>query len=113
MFTYFCDNATICNCKGDDFLAMTQTERTKKYQAKCDAITIRPPLEHGQAIRAAADQAGQSVTAYILEAVRDIYSWAKKDIQTDVPVCYCVETLQLPKRKITDEEKQWCEDTWA
>ena len=46
----------------------------------------------------------------IMDAVRDIYSWASKDIQTDVAVRHAVETLQLPKRKITDAEKQWCED---
>jgi len=45
----------------------------------------------------------------IMEGIRDIYSWAKKDIWHDVPVYHKVETLLLPKRKITEEEKQWCE----
>ena len=52
----------------------------------------------------------RDIAQRIMEAVRDIYSWAKKDIQTDVTVRHSVETLQLPKRKITDEEKLWCED---
>ena len=47
----------------------------------------------------------------ILEGLRDIYSWAKKDIQTQVIVAHKSEILQLPKRMITDAEKQWCEDT--
>ena len=47
----------------------------------------------------------------ILEGLRDIYSWAKKDIQTQVTVTHKTEVLQLPKRMITDQEKQWCEDT--
>ena len=55
----------------------------------------------------------RDIAQRIMEAVRDIYSWASKDIQTDVTVRHAVETLQLPKRKITDEEKQWCEDNIA
>lgn len=41
----------------------------KKYQAGRDAIMLRPPLEDGQAIRAAAAAAGQSVNAYIMDAL--------------------------------------------
>ena len=50
-------------------MAMTPAERVKKYQEKCDAIMLRPPKEKGQQIREAAAAAGQSVQAYILEAV--------------------------------------------
>ena len=46
----------------------------------------------------------------ILESIRDIYSWARRDLQTDVPVYHKKETLPLPRRMITDEEKQWCEE---
>ena len=52
-------------------MAMSAQERVKKYQAKCDAIMIRPSKEIGQGIRDAAADAGQSVQAYILQAVRD------------------------------------------
>lgn len=38
---------------------------------KLDQIKIQPYKEEGQRIRAAAAGAGQSVQAYILEAVRD------------------------------------------
>ena len=51
-------------------MAMSAQERVKKYQAKCDAIMIRPSKETGQEIRTAAADAGQSV-AYILQAIRD------------------------------------------
>ena len=51
-------------------MAMTPTERTKKYQEKCDAIMLRPSKETGQQIRQAAADAGESVSGYILEAVR-------------------------------------------
>lgn len=46
-------------------------EAVKKYQAKLDEIKIRPYKEEGQKIRAAAKEAGESVQAYILEAVRE------------------------------------------
>lgn len=41
----------------------------KKYQEGRDAIMLRPSKEKGLEIRMAAAQAGQSVQAYILEAV--------------------------------------------
>ena len=41
------------------------------YQKNRDAIMLRPAKEDGQRIRSAAATAGQSVQAYILEAVRN------------------------------------------
>ena len=38
------------------------------YNAKCDAITIRPLKPQGTAIRTAAEAAGQSLQGYILQA---------------------------------------------
>ena len=46
----------------------------------------------------------------IMEGIRDVYSWAKKDIKTEVPVQHKVTVMALERRKITDEEKQWCEE---
>jgi len=51
-------------------MALSQTERTKRYQEKRDAIMLRPSKEEGQKIREAAKAAGKSVSAYILDAVR-------------------------------------------
>lgn len=48
----------------------TQTERTRDYQKKCDAIMLRPSLAEGRRIRDAAAAAGETVTQYILRAVR-------------------------------------------
>lgn len=42
-----------------------------KYNAKCDAITLRPHKDAGAAIRQAAADAGQSLQGYILQAVRE------------------------------------------
>lgn len=38
------------------------------YNAKCDVIQLRPIKEQGEAIRAAAAAAGQSLQGYILQA---------------------------------------------
>ena len=42
-----------------------------KYNRSMDAITLRIPKEDGAQIRQAAQDAGQSVTAYIMQAVRE------------------------------------------
>ena len=47
---------------------MTVAERVKKYQATRDAIMLRPSLDHGARIRAAAKRAGRSVQAWVLDA---------------------------------------------
>lgn len=52
-----------------------------KYQKKRDAIMLRPAKEEGEIIRTAAANAGQSVQAYILEAVRD--RMEKEGVKTD------------------------------
>ena len=52
----------------------------------------------------------KDIAERILAGVKDVWSWAKKDIQTDVAVRHSVEDVYLTRRMITDEEKQWCED---
>lgn len=42
-----------------------------RYNAKCEAIQIRPRKEIAQEIRAAAASSGQSLQGYILQAVRE------------------------------------------
>lgn len=53
----------------------TGTEAQKKasteYNRRRDAITLRPTKEEGAQIRQAAADAGKSVQAYILQAVRE------------------------------------------
>ena len=59
---------------------MTTTEAQKRASAnwnrKQDNIMIRPTKEEGALIRQAATDAGMSVQAYILEAIR---AYMKKD----------------------------------
>jgi predicted DNA binding CopG/RHH family protein len=59
---------------------MSSTEAQKRavanYKRKQDNIMIRPTKEEGALIRQAAADAGMSVQAYILEAIR---AYMKKD----------------------------------
>lgn len=50
---------------------MSNIEAVKKYQEKRDSIMLRPSKEDGEVIRKTAKAAGQSVQAYILQAVRE------------------------------------------
>ena len=50
------------------------------------------------------------IAGRIFEGVKDIYGWAKKEIFTEVPVRHCYEVMALERRKITDDEKAWCEE---
>ena len=53
---------------------MASTEAQKRassnYNRKQDNIMVRPSKEEGAAIRQAAADAGQSVQAYVLDAIR-------------------------------------------
>ena len=46
----------------------------------------------------------------IMDGVRDVYSWAKKDILFDLAVRHLTRAVPIKKRMITDEEKRWCEE---
>jgi hypothetical protein len=52
----------------------------------------------------------KDIAERILEGLKDIWSWAKKDIQTNPVVRHSAEDVDIPYRKITEEEKQWCLD---
>lgn len=47
-----------------------QIKASVTYNRSRDSITLRPSKPEGAEIRAAADRAGQSLQAYILEAIR-------------------------------------------
>lgn len=52
-------------------MALSNSERVKRAQAKCDAIMLRPKKEDGHRIRAAAQAAGVPLQRYILQAVEE------------------------------------------
>ncbi|MBQ4322020.1 MAG: hypothetical protein IJC35_07250 [Oscillospiraceae bacterium] len=40
----------------------------------------------------------------IAAGFEEVYGWAKKDIRWDIPICHKVETVELPRRIISDAE---------
>jgi len=46
----------------------------------------------------------------IMNGIREVYGWARKDIQTDVEVRHVCRALPLSRRVITEAEKIKCED---
>ena len=78
-----------------------------KYGLDYDLTRLR---EHGQDEYNKVMAERYDIAERILEGIRDVYGWAKKDIQTQVPVRHHFHTLQLERRKISDEEVAWCKD---
>jgi len=44
----------------------------------------------------------------VIAAVKEVYEWAKKDIQTHFPVRHVCKTIPVSRRIITDEELEYC-----
>lgn len=55
------------------------------YNAKCDRISARPVKPVGNAIRAAAKAAGQSVQAYVLQACAERMTREVQPLTIDAP----------------------------
>ena len=53
----------------------------------------------------------KDIAERILASLKEIWSWAQKDVQADVVIRHRTDTVPLAKRMITDEEKQWCEQS--
>lgn len=66
-------------------MALSAAKRAsdKRHQDKLDVLKIQPYKAEGAAIRAAAAAAGQSVQAYILEAVRQRMQREQQAQQSD------------------------------
>lgn len=52
----------------------------------------------------------KDIAERIMNGIREVYSWAKKDILTQLPVRHEKKIMALLRRQITDEERQWCEE---
>ena len=81
---------------GDTMSTEAQKRASTNYNRKQDNIMVRPTKEEGAAIRAAAASVGQSVQAYILQAVRE----RMEREQTQIPQWVQVD----PKRILLLEE---------
>ena len=53
----------------------------QRYQAKCDAITIRPLKEDGEQIRSASEKLGfDSLTKFIMVAIKEYIENHKEEL---------------------------------
>ena len=50
----------------------------------------------------------KDIAERIVQGAKEVYSWAKKDILTQVPVDHEAKVLKLKKRMITEAERDWC-----
>lgn len=50
----------------------------------------------------------KDIAERILEALKDVYSWAKKDIKKEVPVHHIFRNITIHKRTVTDQEAELC-----
>ena len=81
-----------------------QARRMKlKYGLEYDPKGSQHQFNKGMAER-------KDIAERILEGLKDIYSWSKKEILTDCPVRHIHRKMELSKRLVTEEEKQWCEN---
>lgn len=53
----------------------------------------------------------RDIAERIMTGVKEVLSWASKDIKTELPVKVVRRAVDIRRRFITDEEKQWCEET--
>ena len=52
----------------------------------------------------------KDIAIRIVAGLKEIYSWAKKEILTDCEVKHLSQKVTLSKRMVTEEEKTWCEE---
>lgn len=53
----------------------------------------------------------REIAERILDGIREVYAWAKKEIFTELPVRHVVREVRLNRRFITEKERLWCEET--
>ena len=77
-----------------------------KYGRPYDTALAKPCTKDGEN-----KQMGEryDIAERILFAVKDVASWAGKDVQTEVKVRHVLTTVDLIPRLITEEEKRHCE----
>ena len=46
----------------------------------------------------------------VIACIKEVYAWASKDIQSEIPVRHCRERVELTWRPFTEDEKNWCEE---
>ena len=102
-----------CAAAGD---LSPRTLHYKEAQARRMTLKYDLPYDLKKAKRGTVDAYNKTmserydIAERILDAVREVYSWAKKEIFKEVPLQHVTETVDLERRVITEEEKEWCEN---
>jgi hypothetical protein len=76
-----------------------------KYDADYESIE---DAEQKRFVKCMAER--KDIAERILLAVKDIYSWAQKEILTEPVLLHKMEQIPIHKRMVTDEEAQACRD---
>ena len=85
-----------------------QKRRMKlKYGLEYNAVWGAPDYREERHKKDMAER--YDIAERIITAVKDIHSWAMKDIYTDIPVRHVAEAVPLTRRVITEAEKEKCE----
>lgn len=108
---------TQCGCAGD---LSPRLLHYGKAQARRMALKYNLPYDPQKATVSLSQDDRNKRTAErkdiaerIVQGAKEIYSWAKNEILTQVPVDHEAKVMYLLRRVITDEEKQWCESNIA
>ena len=85
-----------------------QARRMKlKYGAEYDPVTWKTGSAEDAFTKSMAER--RDIAERIVAGISEVYSWARKDIRTDVKIKTVFQVIPVPRRFITDEEKAWCE----
>ena len=88
----------------------------REAQERRMALKYNMPYKYKEAKAGTVDDYNKTMTERydiaerIMVGIKDVFSWAKKDIYTEVPVRHVYKVMALHRRPITDEEKAWCEE---
>ncbi len=78
-----------------------------------DAQARRFQLKYGLSAENTEFAARKDIAERITAAFREVYSWAKKDIKTELVLTHELVTAQLSKRRVTDEELAFAKEQLA
>ena len=102
-----------CAAAGD---LSPRTLHYRQAQARRMALKYNLPYELAKAKPGTPDLYNKvmgermDIAQRITDGIREVYAWAKKDLQKDITICHEVLDMPLQRRLITDEEKVWCEE---
>lgn len=96
-----------CAAAGD--LTPRQLHYNKAQRRRLQLKYGSGDLTEDKATRIALER--KDIADRIMTGVKEVLSWASRDIKTELPVKSLCRTVDIRRRFITEEEKVWCEET--